>query len=144
LLKKSPTKLYCISHTPDIADLRILKLNFAEKDHNCKPSLASSSQCVDKVYSDTRTVNKKKAQLVIQLSSCPYATKHHAMKTYGDRGNKAECSVRMIPRKRASAPNGYESGWNKATVWTRQGRENPSPAANQTAATQFVANHFKN
>ena len=35
-------KLCCVSHTPDITGVRILKLNFAEKDHNCKPSLARS------------------------------------------------------------------------------------------------------
>jgi hypothetical protein len=47
LLMKSPTKLYCISHTPAIVVVRILKLNSAENDHNWKLSLASSSQCID-------------------------------------------------------------------------------------------------
>jgi len=50
-----------------------LKLNFAEKDHKCKPSLASSSQCIDKVYSDTVDVKQKKSSVsneTIKLSMC--------------------------------------------------------------------------
>jgi len=63
LLMKSPTKLYCISHTPEIADVRILKLNFAEKDHNCKPSLASSSHVDGK--QKERSVNNKTFKLSV-------------------------------------------------------------------------------
>jgi len=62
-----------LGHTPDIADERILKLNFAEKDHRCKPSLASSSHCIDKVYSDTvggKQNGSSVSNKTIKLSIC--------------------------------------------------------------------------
>jgi hypothetical protein len=42
--KINKTVLY---HIPAIADVRILELNFAEKDHNWKSSITSSSQLID-------------------------------------------------------------------------------------------------
>jgi hypothetical protein len=62
-----------LCHTPDIADVRTLKLNFAEKDHKRKPSLASSSQCIDKVHSDTVDGKQKGSSVsneTIKLSMC--------------------------------------------------------------------------
>jgi len=62
-----------LCHTPDIADERILKLNLDEKDNKCKPSLASSSQCTDKVHSDTVDGKQKGSSVnnkTIKLSIC--------------------------------------------------------------------------